>query len=148
MLSTALQNSGLQKNSEYEEQVHVTDDDGNRFILDVVVHLPDKRDTIIDSKVSLKAYEQYCSAQSEEERIKALSEHLASIRNHIRLLSSKNYHTEREIHSLSHVLLFVAVEPAFLVALREDRELFFGGISKKHHFGMPLNTVSNPQDNS
>jgi DNA recombination protein RmuC len=91
---------------------------------DVVVHLPDKKDVIIDSKVSLTAYEGYYSASDDETRAQFLKQHIQSIRTHIRLLSEKNYQNLQTLKSLDYVLLFLPVEAAFTLAIQEDERLF------------------------
>jgi DNA recombination protein RmuC len=129
-LERVLEMSGLQKGREYETQMHTHDTDGSGYKPDVVVHLPEKRQVIIDAKVSLLGYEQYCSAAEEEERNAGLKDHLASVRRHIAELSSKNYDQLLEIRSLDYVLLFIPIEAAFLTAIKEDKKLFNDAFAK------------------
>src|SRR5690606_29866918 len=91
---------------------------------DVIVHLPEGKDVIIDSKVSLTAYESYFSAADEEARSAFLKQHIQSIRNHIKGLSSKNYQHLDGVRTLDYVLLFLPVEAAFTLAIQEDDALF------------------------
>ncbi|MCD8548648.1 MAG: DNA recombination protein RmuC [Aeromonadaceae bacterium] len=123
VLARILEESGLRAGHEYELQVAATSRDGQRYQPDVVVHLPDGKDIIIDAKVSLTAYERYFNAEDEASRALALKEHLASVRGHIRELGRKDYHQLPGLRSLDYVLLFIAVEPAFLVALDADPSL-------------------------
>ena len=123
VLARILEESGLRAGHEYELQVAATSRDGRRYQPDVVVHLPEGKDVIIDAKVSLTAYERYFNAEDEAARAQALKEHLASVRGHIRELGRKDYHQLPGLRSMDYVLLFVAVEPAFLVALDADPTL-------------------------
>lgn len=123
-LERVLEMSGLQKGREYETQVQTHDADGGAFRPDVVVHLPENRHVVIDSKVSLLDYGRFCSATDDAERAAALTDHIASIRRHITELSAKNYDRLLEIRSLDFVLLFINIEAAFLTAIKEDGNLF------------------------
>jgi len=123
VLGRILEESGLRAGHEYELQVAATAHDGRRYQPDVVVHLPEGKDIIIDAKVSLTAYERYFNAEDDTVRALALKEHLASVRGHIRELGRKDYHQLPGLRSLDYVLMFVAVEPAFLVALEADPSL-------------------------
>jgi DNA recombination protein RmuC len=119
-----LEQSGLQKGREYETQVSLRDDSGRLRQPDVIVHLPDGKDVIIDSKVSLTAYENYFSAVDDESRAALLKQHIQSIRSHIKGLSGKNYQHLGNVRSLDFVLLFLPVEPAFTLAIHVDDKLF------------------------
>ena len=123
ILERVLEQSGLRKGYEYETQVSLTEE-GQRYMPDVIIRLPDEKDVIVDAKVSLTHYEQYCSAEDELLQSKALSEHLQSIRNHIRGLGDKSYQSLEGVRSLDFVLMFVPVEGAFLLALQQDKDLF------------------------
>ncbi|MBN2188424.1 MAG: DNA recombination protein RmuC [Chitinispirillaceae bacterium] len=123
-LERVLEMSGLEKGREYEVQVHAHDEEGNRFLPDVIVRLPEKRDVIIDSKVSLTAYERYFSAETGEEKEAAMKAHLISLRQHITELSEKKYHDLKEVRALDFVLMFIPVEAAFITAIKEDNGLF------------------------
>lgn len=124
ILERVLEKSGLQKGREYDIQVSLKDDSGRTRQPDVLVHLPDNKHVIIDSKVSLTAYEGYFSASEDDVRAVCLKQHIQSIRNHIRELSGKNYQHLRAVHSLDYVLLFLPVEAAFTLAVQEDDSLF------------------------
>ena len=124
ILQRVLEDSGLKNGREYEAQKSSRDEQGNLFQPDVVVHLPDNKDVIIDSKVSLNAYEKYCSSESNEEKKQALTEHLKSIRKHVNDLQSKNYDELVNINSLDIVLMFVPIEPALMLATEMDENLF------------------------
>lgn len=124
ILERVLEESGLHKGREYETQGSFTSDEGKRLRPDVIVHLPEGKDIVIDSKVSLTAYERYCSSDDEAERQLALREHVASLRSHIKGLSVKNYEDLPGIKSLDFVLLFVPIEAAFITAVENDQALF------------------------
>ena len=123
ILSRVLEQSGLREGHEYQTQVSVSDG-GRRLQPDVIVRLPDEKDVIIDAKVSLTAYEAFCSEEHEAVRARNLRDHLQSIRNHVRGLSDKAYQDLEGIRSLDFVLLFVPIEGAFLLAVQEDPDLF------------------------
>jgi DNA recombination protein RmuC len=123
ILERVLEKSGLQKGREYEIQVSMKNEEGRRYQPDVIVHLPEDKDVIIDSKVSLTAYERYCSAEDETKKADALKLHLQSLRQHIKQLSGKDYHKLEGIRTLDFVLLFVPIEAAFSLAGQEDNEL-------------------------
>lgn len=124
ILEKVLERSGLMKGREYIVQASMSGDDGRRLQPDVIINLPEARNIIIDSKVSLIAYERYSSAESDEQKSIFLKEHIASIRKHIKDLSSKNYQNLYEVNSLDFVLLFIPIEPAFSIAVENDGELF------------------------
>lgn len=124
ILEKVLEKSGLIKGREYLVQESKTNEDGKRYQPDVVINLPDQKNLVIDAKVSLNAYERYCSSATEQEKALALKEHLLSIRKHIRELSEKNYHHLYEVNSLDFVLMFIPVEPAFALAMEADYDLF------------------------
>jgi DNA recombination protein RmuC len=137
-LEMVLEASGLTKGLEYEVQLNLKDDEGDNFRPDVVVHLPDKRDIVIDSKVSLTAYERYVSAETKEEKIIAMKEHINSLRKHIRELSDKNYHKLYGINSLDFVLMFVYNEASYIAAIDFDKELLKEAFNKKILIVAPL----------
>ncbi|AKJ63761.1 DNA recombination protein RmuC [Kiritimatiella glycovorans] len=124
ILERILEESGLRRDEEYEVQTQYTDASGRRLRPDVVLHLPEEKDVVIDSKVSLKSYEQYCHADDEPTRGEALNAHLQSMRQHIRDLGQKKYEDLEAVRSLDFVLMFVPVEPAFITAAREDPSLY------------------------
>lgn len=124
ILERVLEESGLRKGHEYETQLSFTNDEGRRSQPDVIVRLPDEKDIIIDAKVSLIAYERYCSAESESERREYLKAHIQSVRQHIAGLSTKAYQHIEGIRTLDFVFIFIPVEAAFMTAFEHDPELF------------------------
>ncbi len=131
VLETVLERSGLRKGQEYEVQGSFRNDEGKRLQPDVIIHLPEGKDIIIDSKVSLNAYQDYIAAQDEFEAKAALKMHLQAIRNHITTLSGKNYEHLQGINSLDFVLMFMPIEPAFTTAFQEDPQLFSWAFERK-----------------
>lgn len=123
-LERLLEKSGLRKGHEYEVQASHRNEDGQRFQPDVVLHLPEKKDVVIDSKVSLVAYEQYHSAETDEERQRQLRAHIGSLRLHFNGLSAKHYDELIGINSLDLVIMFVPIEPALLLAFEHEPNLF------------------------
>ena len=124
ILENILERSGLVKDREYIVQPSFQGDDGRRMQPDIVVTYPGNRSVIIDAKVSLTAYERLVDATSPELREKYLKEHLHSIRNHITELSNKNYLDIYQVQSLDFIMMFLPVEPAYLVAIKEDPEIW------------------------
>jgi DNA recombination protein RmuC len=123
VLERVLEKSGLEKDREYFVQQNFQREDGTRVMPDVVLHLPDSKKMIIDSKVSLIDYERYVNA-TEEERPLYLKAHVNSIRKHIEQLSAKNYQDLYDIESPDFVLMFIPIEPAFAVAINDDNSLY------------------------
>lgn len=143
ILDTILEGSGLEKGVHYETQVTLRDEQGRalsndetgqRMVPDVIVHYPDGKDVIIDSKVSLTAYVDYCNAESDEERQAAAERHVASVRQHVKELRLKNYanYIKPPRQALQYMLMFVPNEAALQLALQQDtalwREAFENGI--------------------
>ncbi|MGQ9798879.1 MAG: DNA recombination protein RmuC [Ignavibacterium sp.] len=124
ILESILEKSGLVKGREYSVQESLTTESGKRFQPDVIINLPENKSIVIDSKVSLIAYERYISAEDENERAKALRDHILSIRSHLKSLSSKNYQSLYNLNSLDFVLMFMPIEPAFALAVQNDANLF------------------------
>lgn len=123
VLERLLEESGLQKGREYETQVSFTSD-GRRRQPDVIVRLPEHKDLIIDSKVSLVDYERYASAETDEERSQALKQHVNSLRAHITGLNKKAYEQLEGVRTLDFVFIFVPIEAAYMLAMQADPELF------------------------
>ncbi|MDA8978912.1 DNA recombination protein RmuC, partial [bacterium] len=123
VLEKLLEDSGLTKGREYDTQVALKDDSGKRKNPDVIVHLPEGRDIVIDAKVSLVDYERYFHAEDEDSRELCLLQHLASLRSHIKGLSGKDYENLEGVNSLDFVLIFVPVEAAFMLALDQDPDM-------------------------
>ena len=130
ILESILEKSGLVKGREYFIQESLTSEDGKRLQPDVVIKLPDNKNLIIDSKVSLVAYERFMSADDETERSVQLKQHIVSLRQHIKGLSEKNYQTLYSAGSLDFILLFVPIEPAFSASVRYDVEIFNDAFEK------------------
>lgn len=130
ILERILERSGLTKGREYEVQQSATTEEGRRLQPDVVVHLPDEKFLIVDSKVSLTAYERFSSAEDEAEVESALKQHILSIRSHVKGLSEKNYQQIHGDRSPDFVLLFVPIESAFGVALQADASLYYDAFDR------------------
>lgn len=124
ILESILEKSGLVKGREYFVQESLVTEAGKRFQPDVIVNLPENKSIIIDSKVSLIAYERFISSDNENEKNKALKEHIISIRSHLKNLNSKNYQSLYQLSSLDFVLMFMPIEPAFALAVQQDASLF------------------------
>jgi len=124
ILEKVLERSGLVRDQEYRIQASHTSAEGGRYQPDVVIDLPDDKHLVVDAKVSLVAYERSVSADTDEEREGYLKQHLASIKNHIQELSSKNYQDLYKINSPDFVLLFIPIESSFSIAVQKDAELF------------------------
>ena len=124
ILESILEKSGLVKGREYSVQASFRDENGRLVYPDVIVHYPENRNVIIDSKVSLTAYEQYVSADDPDEKEKLLKEHITSIRKHITELSKANYQDLYHLQSLDFVMMFMPIEPAYLVAVQKEPELW------------------------
>ncbi len=124
VLERVLEQSGLEKGREYFTQFSTQNADGDRILPDVVINLPEEKHIIIDSKVSLVAYENFVNADDEEFRKSALKAHLVSVKTHIKQLSGKNYQTGNGIESPDFVLLFMPIEAAFALAVQQDASLF------------------------
>lgn len=131
ILERVLERSGLTKGQEYEREEVVDGNDSNRQRPDVIIHLPDNKHIVVDSKVSLVAYERYMSAEKEDLQIQYLKEHITSIRNHVRLLSDKNYQNAQNLNTPDFVLMFVPIEASFSIAVQADAELFSFAWEKK-----------------
>ncbi|WP_394774770.1 DNA recombination protein RmuC [Flavobacterium sp.] len=124
VLERVLEKSGLEKGREYEVQQSFVTNEGNRVFPDVVINLPDGKKMIVDSKVSLVAYEKWINEESEILKIDYLKEHVNSIKRHVEQLGNKNYHDLYQIESPDFVLLFIPIEPAFAIALNQDSGLY------------------------
>ena len=126
VLERVLEKSGLEKNREYEMEKSFSVNEGDRQRLrpDVIIHLPNGKKMIVDSKVSLTHYEQYVNAEDEDEKKLSLKQHIQSLNRHVEQLSAKKYEDLYGIESPDFVLLFVPIEPAFAVALNHDNQLY------------------------
>jgi DNA recombination protein RmuC len=123
ILEKLLEDSGLTKGREYDTQVALRDETGKRRNPDVIIHLPEGRDIVIDAKVSLVDYERYFHAEDDDTKQQCLRQHLNSLRAHIKGLSHKDYENLEGVNSLDFVLIFVPVEAAFMLALDRDPEM-------------------------
>ena len=124
ILERILERSGLTEGREYKKQETMIAENGQRYQPDVVIQLPDQKHIVVDSKVSLVAYERLVNAESEKERQAFVKEHLLSVRSHIKNLSEKHYQHSPAFNSPDFVLLFIPIESSFSVAVQEDQELF------------------------
>ena len=130
ILERVLEKSGLEKDREYFVQQSHINDEGQRVFPDVVINLPDGKKMIVDSKVSLTAYEKYINEEDDSLKNGYLKEHLNSIKRHVEQLGEKNYHDLYQIESPDFVLLFIPMEPAFALALNEDTSLYSKAFEK------------------
>ncbi len=124
ILQRILEDSGLRAGKEYVLQHTVEGDEEDRQRPDAVINLPDGKQVVVDSKVSNKAWKEYCAASDDETRDARLAEHLASVRAHVRELSSRNYQHSPDLTTIEFVLMFVPIEAAYLTALSRDESLF------------------------
>ncbi len=123
VLERVLEQSGLRIGHEYDTQEGYRDNENSLYKPDVIVHLPHAKDIVIDSKVSLIAYESYCKATSKEEEKVTIQAHIAAIKNHIKTLSEKDYSSLKGVNTLDFVLLFIPIEAAFIAAYTHDESL-------------------------
>jgi DNA recombination protein RmuC len=148
LLESILQNSGLRKGFEYQVQEFIRDnagdtikdEEGRKLQPDIIVHLPDDRQIIIDSKVSLIAYDKYVASDEKHSQNLALAEHVKSIKAHIDNLSSKNY--QSHVKSLDFVMLFVPIEPAYIIAMQHDTTLWEYAYKKRILLISPTNLIA------
>jgi DNA recombination protein RmuC len=124
ILERVLEKSGLEKDREYFVQQSFITEDGNRVFPDVVINLPDGKKMIVDSKVTLTAYERYINEEDDSLKTQHLKEHVLSINRHVEQLGNKNYHDLYQMESPDFVLLFIPIESAFALALNEDTSLY------------------------
>lgn len=137
ILETILDSSNLIRGVHYQTQLNIKDEAGNNLRPDVVLNLPNNKQVIIDSKVSLTAYVNYTSATNDTERKAAMAAHIASVRQHVKELSSKRY--QQLLQSPDFVIMFVPNEPAFLDALKEDHSIWNDAYDKKVIISSPTN---------
>jgi len=142
ILESILEKSGLKKDREYFIQSSFTNEQGKRLQPDVVVTYPGERNLVIDAKVSLNAYERYASSSTKEEQDLALRDHLVSVRNHIQELSSKNYQDLYQLRSLDFVMMFMPVEPAYLLAMQEDPGMWSFAYERRVLLISPTNLIA------
>ncbi len=130
ILESILEKSGLVKDREYSIQTSLRTEEGRLLRPDVIINLPENKSMVIDSKVSLTAYEQYTSSDDDASRMRCLSDHVLSVKNHIKRLSPKEYQNLYGLQSLDFVLMFVPIEPAFAAALQSDPNIFYEAFEK------------------
>ncbi len=125
VLERILERSGLNEGTQgYEKQYSDTSEDGRRIQPDIVINLPDNKHIIVDSKVSLIAFEKAVNADTEEERAKHVKDHILSLKTHCKGLSEKHYQSARNLNSPDFVLLFIPIESSFSIAIQEDQDIF------------------------
>jgi len=124
VLERVLEKSGLEKGREYEVQQSFTSENGARILPDVIINLPDGKKMVVDSKVSLTAYEKYVNEEDDVQQNMYLKEHVNSVKRHVEQLSDKRYQDIYQMESPDFVLLFIPIEPAFALALQEDLNLY------------------------
>ena len=142
ILESILEHTGLRKGYEYTVQESFTTDVSQRLQPDVIIHYPGDRSIIVDSKVSLTAYDNYIVAENEEEQLSALKAHLISVKNHINELASKNYQDIAEIKTLDFVVLFMPIEPAYLLAIQNEPQLWNYAYGKRILLISPTNLIA------
>ena len=131
VLERLLEQSGLRNGHEYETQTGLRDGDNRLFKPDVVIHLPDEKDIVVDSKVSLTGWSRFVGAENEEQRSQAMAEHVRSLRTHLRSLSSKDYSSLKGLRSLDFVLMFIPIDGAFSAAVQSEEKLIDEMYSQK-----------------
>ncbi|MFT5542656.1 MAG: DNA recombination protein RmuC [Arenicella sp.] len=141
VLERILSESGLRSGHEYETQKSLKDDDGKRYQPDVIVHLPNDKDIIIDSKVSLIAHEKYVNADNDEDRQRAIKEHVNSLNAHIKGLSKKDYQDLTGVRTLDYVLMFIPIESAFISAIEHAPELIKRALDNQIMLVSPTNLL-------
>ena len=137
LLETILDSSALIKGIHYETQYNIKDAEGHNLRPDVVLHLPEKKDIVIDSKVSLTAYVEWVGAEEEAARTRYLAAHVASVRQHVNELSRKEY--QRLLESPDFVIMFIPNEPAFLAAMQHDSAIWSDAYERKVIISSPTN---------
>ena len=130
VLERLFETSGLLKGREYETQFSTRDRDGSTYRPDAIIHLPGGKQIIVDAKASLKAYEQFHSTEDKALKEAYLKEHVKSVRGHIKLLSDKDYSQLEGINSLDYVLMFIPIEPAFNLLMKEAKEIYTEAFEK------------------
>ena len=123
ILERLLEQSGLRNGHEFETQTALRDDTNRLYRPDVIIHLPDDKDIVIDSKVSLSGWSKFVNADNESDREQALEEHIKSIRSHLKTLSQKDYSSLKGLRTLDFVLMFLPIEGAYTTALQAEEKL-------------------------
>jgi DNA recombination protein RmuC len=140
-LEMILEKAGLMKGVHYSTQGSFQDEEGKHKRPDVIVNLPEGKCLVIDSKVSLTAYANYYQSEDDEERERHLKGHVTSMKNHVQDLASKNYQKLYQINAPDYVLMFVPIEPAFMLAIHADQELMAWAVEKKNIVIVPTSTL-------
>jgi len=143
VLETVLESSGLRRGEEYRVQNSFDREGGGQHRPDVIIQLPEGRHMVVDAKMSLVAYERFVSSVNDEDRAESLKQHLISVRAHIKGLSDKNYQTLTGLKAPDFVMLFIAVEPAFMLAFSHDPNLFNDALSKNVLLVSPSTLLAN-----
>ncbi len=136
ILESILEKSGLEKNREYVVQESFTTSDG-RLRPDVIIKLPDNKHVVVDSKVSITAYNNFVNAETEEEKVLYLKAHLQSIRQHMKGLGDKNYQKNTSESSLDFVIMFIPIEPAYILAIQSEPTLYEEALERRIIFVSP-----------
>ncbi len=139
ILERILETNGLVRGREYDVQHPIKNEDGDQQYLDVIVHLPDNRKLIIDSKVTLVAYDRYCSSENDEDRARCLKDHIHALSTHIDQLSGKKY--DQMDDSPDFVMLFVPIEPAYMMAIQNDADIWARAYAKRILLISPTNLM-------
>ena len=142
ILESILEKSGLEKDREYFMQETITNEEGRRFRPDVVIRLPDNKNIVIDSKVSLVSYDKYVNTDDDEEQERMLKAHIMSIRKHMKDLSDKNYQQLYGLDNLDYVLMFIPIEPSFLLAIKNDHQLYDDAYNRNIIIVSPTNLIA------
>jgi len=142
ILESILEKSGLVRDREYFVQSSFTNEHGRRMQPDVIIAYPGDRQVVIDAKVSLNAYERYASAETKEEQDVAARDHLISVKNHINELSGKNYQDLYHLRTLDFVMMFMPVEPAYMLAMQQDPSLWSTAYDKRILLISPTNLIT------
>lgn len=142
ILESILEKSGLVRDREYFVQASFTNEHGRRMQPDVIIAYPGDRQVVIDAKVSLNAYERYASAETKEEQDAAARDHLISVKNHINELSGKNYQDLYQLRTLDFVMMFMPVEPAYMLAMQQDPSLWSTAYDKRILLISPTNLIT------
>jgi DNA recombination protein RmuC len=129
-LEMLLERAGLSKDIHFKTQLSFKDTEGKDKRPDFIINLPEDKQLVVDSKVSLTAYESYYNAENEEDRKHYLKAHIASIRKHLKDLNSKKYEQLYQINTPDYLIMFVPIEPAFAIAVQEDKNLFLEALDK------------------
>ncbi len=142
ILESILEKSGLENGREYFVQETFQNEEGRRFRPDVVVRLPDNKNIVIDSKVSLVSYDKYVNTENDEEKAQHLKAHIQSIRGHVKDLNQTNYQQLYKLDNLDYVLMFIPIEPSFLIAIQNDHQLYDDAHDKNIIIVSPTNLIA------